>query len=105
MGLDEMRDITADKWDEDIWGAAEAVTAKRDAASKDSAAPELFFYFGQKDHWVADRTRDDLIAARAFREGADGPGRPRMEIDTGDVPHGFCIREFPTRLKRCQGEC
>lgn len=105
MGRDEMRDITADRWDEDIWGAAEAVDKRHDATATPLAAPKLFFYFGQKDHWVADRTRDDLIAARASQGGLESRRRPRMEIDTDNVPHGFCICECQPSVVCCFGHC
>jgi len=44
-----------------------------------------------QDHWVANHTRDALIAAR----GQAGPGnessKPIMLIDENGVDHGFCI--------------
>ncbi|KAI9680025.1 MAG: hypothetical protein M1817_005041 [Caeruleum heppii] len=73
--------------------------------------PKLIFYFAEKDHWVAANTRDELIAARGTLHYDDDHGqeekqqsppndsytkdnqwsRPRMMIDKGGVPHGFCI--------------
>ena len=53
-----------------------------------------------KDHWVADRTRDELIAARGARARGEGKEErlgPRMMIDEGSLPHGFCIRESSAR--------
>ena len=85
MARDELRLITADKWDSEIWGAAHA-------SPTGIPRPKLFFYFGEKDHWIADETRDQLIAARAFGGKGDEGWKPRMEIDRGGVPHGFVIR-------------
>jgi len=87
MGAEEMEQITSDAWDDELWGAAHA-------SPTDVPRPKLFFYFGEDDHWVAKRTRDDLIALRG-RDGKDGDEkngehwRPRMEIDTLGIPHAF----------------
>lgn len=91
MAADEMRSITQDRWDERVWGASNSCSS----AASGSASPKLFFLFGRNDHWVADSTRDDLIAARAYREGEeDGRWKPKMEVDETGLPHGFCIRKF-----------
>jgi hypothetical protein len=47
-----------------------------------------------QDHWVADHTRDALIAARCKNASAVNSSSPRMMIDENGVPHGFCIREL-----------
>lgn len=90
MAKDEMDFITEDKWDEDIWGIEH-----QDPDSK-SRVPKLIFYFGQNDHWVADHTRDALIAARGREEGNMQSSKPIMIIDEGGIPHGFCIRHSET---------
>ncbi|KAL9112229.1 MAG: hypothetical protein Q9187_007795 [Circinaria calcarea] len=74
MGLDEMKEITADRWDEDIWGAVEPALGNQKL--------KLIFYFGQNDHWVADHTRDDLIATRTFQEGRPDTWKPKMLVDS-----------------------
>ena len=81
MAKDEMNEITPDRWGETIWGSPRV------------HPPKLFFYFGRSDHWVADRTRDDLIIERAHRGGDDSEWKPRMEVDSTGIPHGFCIGE------------
>jgi len=79
-----------------------------------AAAPKLYFYWGRADHWVADVTREAVIAARGGNnihgkedgvEQQDGgteqqrdeevseSTRPVMEIATDDVPHAFCLRQ------------
>ena len=83
MARDEMREITEDRWDEDIWGSS--------AASIERPCPKLIFYFGTNDHWVANRTRDELIASRASKEGESENWKPKMLIDDEDIPHSFCI--------------
>ncbi|KAF2434699.1 hypothetical protein EJ08DRAFT_549946, partial [Tothia fuscella] len=83
MGADEMRTITTNKWDDEIWGAAHP-------SSSGIPRPKLFFYFGKRDHWVADRTRDDLLQLRGRsldREGEEW--KPNMEIDELGAPHAF----------------
>jgi len=51
---------------------------------------EAVLLLGEKDHWVADHTRDDLMRMRGRGESDDG-WKPWMEIDKLEVPHGFCI--------------
>ena len=84
MGADEMRTITSDKWSDDIWGTA---TPSTTMDNKDPAA-KLFFYFGKNDHWVADQTRDDIIAVRGKMEGKHGP---ETIVCEDGVPHAFCL--------------
>ncbi|PBP22738.1 hypothetical protein BUE80_DR006409 [Diplocarpon rosae] len=90
MAKDEMDVITEDRWDDDIWGA------EHEDLVTQSEAPKLIFYFGQNDHWVADHTRDALIAARSRQEGATKSSKPVMLIDNSGIPHGFCIRHSET---------
>ena len=44
-----------------------------------------------QDHWVADHTRDALIAARGQGDGESKGSKPIMMIDQHGVDHGFCI--------------
>ncbi|KAJ6110701.1 hypothetical protein N7486_002936 [Penicillium sp. IBT 16267x] len=78
MAADEMRTITSDKWTDDIWGigcASEPIT-------------RLFFYFGRNDHWVAEKTRDEIIALRGREEGLG----PKMFVCEEGLPHAFCLK-------------
>lgn len=79
-----MKTITADAWDDELWGVSKA----QDLSSNKT---KLYFYFGTDDHWVANETRDELIAARAATGQSGDENKPTMEIDTHDTPHGFCI--------------
>jgi hypothetical protein len=101
MAKDEMETITEDRWDEDIWGIEH-----EEAYVKDER-PKLIFYFGenvrrisslkklavtdeQQDHWVANHTRDALIAARGAGQESKS-SKPIMLIDENGIDHGFCI--------------
>lgn len=74
-----MQTITYDKWTDDIWG----MPSVREPLAK------LFFYFGRNDHWVAERTRDEIIAIRGRTK--DGP---RMVVCEDGLPHAFCLSKF-----------
>jgi hypothetical protein len=82
-----MIQITADKWDSEIWGALHR-------SPTGIPRPKMFFYFGERDHWVADHTRDELIKLRGRTSTTMSEDwKPWMEIDKMDTPHGFCIGE------------
>ena len=82
LGADEMQTITSDKWSDDIWGIP----------SVEEPLAKLFFYFGRGDHWVAERTRDEIIAVRG-RQSAKGGGGPTMMVCEDGLPHAFCLSE------------
>jgi hypothetical protein len=44
MAHDEMQTITADRWDDEIWGAAQK-------SKHTHARPVLRFLFAKEDHW------------------------------------------------------
>ncbi|KAJ6262557.1 hypothetical protein Dda_3368 [Drechslerella dactyloides] len=86
LGWDELRTIREDAWSDAIWGSH---TARSDT--------ELVFYFGEKDHWVADAERDALISGRG-RGGVRWQGddsvegwKPRMIVCEDGVQHSFCV--------------
>ncbi|KAL8951767.1 MAG: hypothetical protein Q9222_002288 [Ikaeria aurantiellina] len=104
LGKDEMDLITDDKWGEEVWGAATDPYTD----SKDTIHSNLVFFWGKNDKWVAQKTRNDLIAARGFRRSkltssdsaslassmsspADG-WKPSMFVDETRIPHNFCIK-------------
>ena len=78
MATSEMQDITSDKWADDVWGVS---TAQEPLA-------KLFFYFGRQDHWVAERTRDEIIERRSRTADRDGP---EMFVCEEGLPHAFCL--------------
>jgi hypothetical protein len=75
MAADEMRTITSDKWSDDVWGMSNV----KDPVTR------LFFYFGRDDHWVAERTRDEIIELRG--------GGPTMVVCEEGLPHAFVLSE------------
>ncbi|GAD97388.1 conserved hypothetical protein [Paecilomyces variotii No. 5] len=85
MAADEMRTITSDKWSDDIWGTSTA----------GKPPSRLVFYFGRNDHWVAERTRDEIIESRGSSK--DGP---TMLVCEDSVPHAFCIRHSSTMARK-----
>ncbi|KAF6795894.1 major facilitator superfamily transporter [Colletotrichum sojae] len=89
MGKDEMRVISEEKWDRELWEVEEGDDdVKR-------TTPKFFFYFGKKDHWVADHFRDHFIRAR---EKHIENGWARVEIDDKGLPHAFCTTEKNSEL-------
>ncbi|KGO77942.1 Protein of unknown function DUF2305 [Penicillium italicum] len=90
MAADEMRTITSDKWSDDVWGAASA----REPIAK------LFFYFGRNDHWVADQTRDDIVAVRGRKGGQAGP---TMVVCEEGLPHAFCLKHSDVMARKVAG--
>lgn len=78
MAADEMQTITSDQWNDDVWG----MSTVQDPVSR------LFFYFGRNDHWVAERTRDEIIELRG-----QAPDGPKMVVCEEGLPHAFCLRE------------
>ncbi|KAK6340614.1 hypothetical protein TWF696_008939 [Orbilia brochopaga] len=86
LGQDELRTIRDDVWSDDVWGS--------EIARGDT---ELVFYFGEKDHWVADAERDTLIRIRGRggmrRQGDDATEKwkPRMFVCEDGVQHSFCV--------------
>ncbi|KAE8381371.1 hypothetical protein BDV26DRAFT_289432 [Aspergillus bertholletiae] len=77
MAADEMQTITSDKWSDDVWGMSDV----KDPVTK------LFFYFGRNDHWVAERTRDEVIELRGRKESG-----PKMVVCEEGLPHAFVLK-------------
>ncbi|KAJ0416527.1 hypothetical protein BJY00DRAFT_326240 [Aspergillus carlsbadensis] len=89
MAADEMRTITSDKWSDDVWGVSSPSAAEIE--SKLAPPAQLFFYFGRNDHWVAERTREEIVTSRGSANEKEGNG-PRMVVCEEAVPHAFCLR-------------
>lgn len=89
MGKDEMATITEEKWSEDMW---EIQDAEDEREGDGGLKAKFYFYFAQKDHWVADECRDEFIEKRRRHEKA----RTRVVVDEGKTPHAFCIRQCLT---------
>ena len=117
-----MKLITADSWDAEVWGAATP-------SPTGTPRPKLCFLFSENDHWVANETRDSLIARRGALDSrssripsdstkgengdmdtrpvhdaaAESRGadswKPLMEIDESGFEHAFCIRMCCRRMR------
>lgn len=53
MAREEMQMIKEDTWDDELWGTGGGL--------------QWVLYFGQRDHWVCDESRDRLIKSRGRR--------------------------------------
>ncbi|KAI0879905.1 uncharacterized protein GGS22DRAFT_103206 [Annulohypoxylon maeteangense] len=82
MGMDEMKVIGEDCWDDELWEIA------HDAKAHDKVVPKFFFFFGKHDHWVASHYRDAFIRTREKQID-----RTRLIVDEGNIPHAFCIND------------
>lgn len=94
MGRFELLEMTHDKWSDDVWnGPSYANETEKPQIDR----PKLYFYWGENDHWIANSTRDAVIASRA-RRGSDpaDEGKPHMEVDLHGIPHDFCISKWRT---------
>lgn len=108
MAKDELSQLTHDKWSDEFWGTPKTLEAagqkSASAATKvdsstDNSQTQLCFYWGSNDHWIAQNTRDKIIATRARVEGVEGDGRkPIMEIDSHGVGHAFCLSEAGNQI-------
>ncbi|KAK2848487.1 hypothetical protein FQN49_005675 [Arthroderma sp. PD_2] len=83
MAADEMQEISADKWSDELWGFSSPLNPPEDKLTK------MVFYFGRNDHWVAETTREEIIRPKA-KAKQEAPG-PVMTVCEDGVVHGFCI--------------
>lgn len=95
MAKDEMREIGKDRWGEEVWGFVGYNGSKEgfeDGGVEKLREPaKLVFYFAEKDHWIADQTREAIISTRG---GTGEKGGPKMIVaEEGDLVHGWCIRQ------------
>lgn len=88
----ELLEMREDVWDDEVW----TTTAPSDKPPLSGASDArglkhaLHMYFGSEDHWIANSTRDKIIATRRKPPGEPGP---EIEIDVNGLPHDFCVRE------------
>lgn len=99
MAYFELLQVTDDAWSSDIWGAeAEKLAIKATDAGDAKSHTRLFFFWGENDHWVANHTRDTIIATRAQTETAADHAKPTMTIDTQKLPHAFSITDRGAKI-------
>ncbi|KAI3325261.1 hypothetical protein HD806DRAFT_521550 [Xylariaceae sp. AK1471] len=92
LGMDEIRVIGNDKWDDELWEIA------KDAKSHKTIIPKFYFFFGKRDHWVADHYRDEFIKKRSKQVE-----RTRLIVDDGKIPHAFCIEHSESVAEKVHG--
>ena len=83
LGISEMENIREEKWEEELWEVAEEDDGRD--------LPKFWMFYGQGDHWVAERVRDEFLERR--REHGERGGRTRVQVDESGLPHAFCTRE------------
>ncbi|EEP79388.1 predicted protein [Uncinocarpus reesii 1704] len=96
LAAEEMEQIGPDKWSDEIWGISEQHKPSHDVKSH---LTKLVFYFGRNDHWVAEKTRDEVIQARSAKGGRG----PKMLICDDGIEHGFCIRHNEIMADKVSG--
>jgi len=127
LASDELRSITIDKWDDEVWGIVSEPHRVHLSTSPSSSSqqpvsntnsgkaviaqpPKTIFYFGKSDHWVAEKTREDIIRSRGSIKGTTTTGngngnvisrkRPKMVICEEGLPHAFCLRHSTNMAKK-----
>ena len=97
LAADEMRTIKQDRWGIEVWGDAMQSAA--------GWGVKLMFYFADKDRWVADSTRTEIIKTRGRVDGERGAEwKPEIIIEKKDsVMHGWCIRHNEIVAERVIG--
>lgn len=111
MAKDELSQLTHDKWSNEFWGtsatldaavqksAGKTASTAQGQSSTDSSHTRLYFYWGSDDHWIAQDTRDKIIATRARVDDSGGNDRkPTMEIDSHGIGHAFCLSEAGNQI-------
>lgn len=122
MAKDELAQLTHDQWSDEFWGVsspghasnttldraaggiAEPTRSRQPGSRANHSHTQLHFYWGSNDHWIAQDTRDKIIATRARTEGKNGDERkPIMEIDGHGIGHAFCLSELGNQVvaKKC----
>ncbi|OJJ95278.1 hypothetical protein ASPACDRAFT_48022 [Aspergillus aculeatus ATCC 16872] len=111
MAASEMYTINSDEWADEVWGIASTPEAEK-------SLTKLFFYYGRGDHWVAEETREEIIALRGrgngngiteggSAKGGEGEGEggrgPTMVVCEEGLPHAFCLRHSEVMAEKVVG--
>jgi len=92
MAAEEMEQIREDRWGDEVWNCGADLDC--DAARGGG----MVFVFGQNDHWVAEKTKEEMIEMRGGREKG-----PKMVVDEEKrLPHGFCIHHGEVVAEMCR---
>ncbi|KIV77818.1 hypothetical protein PV11_09598 [Exophiala sideris] len=93
MAGGELKEIRADQWGDEVWGAVEA-EAEEDT---NTTSPLLYMWFAKEDHWVASTTREEIVKRRGMEAGQIGKRqqkRPNITIDeTHGLVHAWCLEQ------------
>ncbi|EAQ86164.1 hypothetical protein CHGG_07417 [Chaetomium globosum CBS 148.51] len=98
LGLDEMRAIGEERWGEGVWEVGGGEVVKTDSEGGEGWE-KFYFWFAERDHWVADRCRDEFIEKRRRHE----KGRTRVVVDGSGIPHAFCLHHSETVAEKVKG--
>lgn len=92
LAAEEMVAIAADRWADEVWNAGGSLPLpKEDGGGRGRGG--MLFVFGQKDRWVAEETRQAIMAKP--RGGA------RMIVEERGLPHNFCIHHGEEVAELC----
>lgn len=86
LARQELVSITDDVWGPEVWGAGQALQM---GGLDQDRGPMLFFLFAQKDHWIADRSRDTILETRAR---LDGHGAFIVD-EKSALKHAWCLEQ------------
>jgi pimeloyl-ACP methyl ester carboxylesterase len=103
MGGQEMREIGSDTWGEEVWGADGNIEGE--VGEEGWRVPRLVLYFAQKDYWIDNATRDEIVKARGKmkEQEVEGKSWPRIEIEeSGRLVHGWCIEQSKEVAEKAQ---
>ena len=87
LARDEMRIITEDGWGEEVWAASGSEDGKGCAGRM-----KMFSLFAKNDHWVADRTREEILKLRGGEEGRKR-GRTVIVDENEGLVHAWCLKQ------------
>ncbi|KAK7208114.1 hypothetical protein BZA70DRAFT_35168 [Myxozyma melibiosi] len=87
MGIHGERDDMAEFFWDGPWGTLHSESSKQG---------RIVAYFAESDHWVADRTRAEILEAHAKRENVS------FNISTAEenCKHAFCVKDSDVMAKR-----
>jgi pimeloyl-ACP methyl ester carboxylesterase len=103
LAAEEMEVITGDRWSEEVWNTGGTLRQQKEDEAEDKEgkldegirSEGMMFVFGQNDRWVAEKTRDMIMAQRN--------GGARMFVEERGLPHGFCIHHGEEMAELCDG--
>ncbi|KAH6850461.1 hypothetical protein B0I37DRAFT_352936 [Chaetomium sp. MPI-CAGE-AT-0009] len=98
LGKDEMRCIGEERWGEGLWEVQE-LGGLGEGEGVGEGWEKFYFYFAERDHWVADRCRDEFIERRRRHE----KGRTRVVVDETGIPHAFCLHHSESVAEKVKG--